>query len=149
MKQAVRAIIIRGDSLLVMHRSKFGDQYYTLIGGGIGVGETPEMALARELHEETGLRVVNPRLVFVEDAGSFYGRQYVFLCDDPGGDIAMHPQADEAHIGSGGVNVYTPLWLSIAQLPTVPFLSNNLRRRLIDGLERGWPVQTETFTTQH
>lgn len=149
MKQAVRAIIIRGDYLLVMHRNKFGEQYHTLVGGGIGVGETPEMALTRELNEETGLQVRNPRLMFVEDAGSFYGVQYVFLCDDPGGTVALSPQSDETHINSTGANTYTPMWLPLADLPTVPFLSENLRRRLIDGLQHGWPQQVQTFTTQH
>jgi ADP-ribose pyrophosphatase YjhB (NUDIX family) len=45
--QSVRAIIIKDKSLLSMRRDKFGMQYYTLIGGGVDVGEDHETALRR------------------------------------------------------------------------------------------------------
>ena len=134
MKQAVRAIVVRGDKLLVMHRNKFGEQYYTLVGGGVDSGEQPEQSLHRELAEEAGLRIANPRLLFVEEAGDFYGTQYIYLCDDTGGDIAMHPQSDEAH------------------LPAAPFVSEPLKLRLIEGLRDGWPDASQgplRFKTEH
>ena len=80
MRQAVRAIIVRDGHLLVIHRNKFGQEYYTLPGGGIDPGETAEHALLREIHEETTLSAVNPRLVIVEDSGDPYGMQYIYLC---------------------------------------------------------------------
>lgn len=52
-RKAVRAIIIKEGQLLIMHRNKFGQEYDTLPGGNIEVGETPEQALYRELEEET------------------------------------------------------------------------------------------------
>jgi len=44
MKQAVRAIIIHNNNLLVMKRNKFGKEYYTLIGGHVEMGESHEVA---------------------------------------------------------------------------------------------------------
>ena len=152
MKQAVRAIVVRGDKLLVMHRNKFGEQYYTLVGGGVDSGEQPEQSLHRELAEEAGLRIANPRLLFVEEAGDFYGTQYIYLCDDTGGDIAMHPQSDEAHYNALGQNLYTPMWLPIADLPAAPFVSEPLKLRLIEGLRDGWPDASQgplRFKTEH
>lgn len=152
MKQAVRAVIVRDDKLLVMHRNKFGEQYYTLVGGGVDTGEQPEQSLYRELAEETGLRAVNPRLLFIEDAGDFYGVQYVYLCDYAGGEITMHPQADEAHLNAMGQNVYTPMWLPIQDLPAAPFVSEPLKQRLIEGLRDGWPDVSQgpvRFKTEH
>src|SRR4051812_20844149 len=81
MRSAVRAIIIKDDQLLVMHRNKFGTEYETLIGGGVDMNETFEQALYREIREETGVQITNPRLVFTERAGEPYGTQYVFTCD--------------------------------------------------------------------
>jgi ADP-ribose pyrophosphatase YjhB (NUDIX family) len=89
MKYASRAIIERGDEILVMKRDKFGQQYYILVGGAVDMGETAEQALIREVKEETGLVVDNFNLVFVEDAGAPYGIQYVYLCKDPGGETSI------------------------------------------------------------
>ena len=92
-RRAVRAIIIRDGNLLVMHRNKFGKQYYTLPGGNIEMGETPEQAVFRELHEETMVTVANPILKFVEEAGDPYGTQYVFHCEYISGDPRLHEPA--------------------------------------------------------
>ena len=152
MKQAVRAIVIRDDKLLVMHRNKFGHQYYTLVGGGVDTGEVPEQSLHRELREETGLQISNPRQLFVEDAGDFYGLQHIYLCDYAGGEIAMDPRADEGHFNKLGQNLYTPMWLPLGDLPAAPFISEPLKQRLIDGLRDGWPDVSQGpvhFKTEH
>lgn len=52
-------IIVRGDQLLLVSERNA----YHLPGGGVDLGETPEAAVVRELKEETGLNVSNPRLV--------------------------------------------------------------------------------------
>jgi len=149
MKQAVRAIVIKDDSLLVMHRNKFGHQYYTLVGGGVDHGEHPEQSLYREIMEETGVQVANHRLVFVEDAGDMYGIQYVFVCDYVSGEPALSPNAEESHINALGQNLYTPGWLPLSQLPQVEFLSHGLRERILNGVQHGWPQAPERFSTSH
>jgi NAD+ diphosphatase len=94
--QSVRAIIIKDKSLLSMRRDKFGMQYYTLIGGGVDVGEDHETALRREIMEETGLQVGKVRWVFTEDGGDLYGVQYVFTCEYMGGEPQLSPSSEEA-----------------------------------------------------
>ena len=147
MKQAVRAIIVHDNNILVMKRNKFGKEYYTLIGGHVEMGESHEVALLREIHEETMIHVAHPRLVFVEHAGHVYGTQYVFTCDYVSGVPVLHPQADEVHINKLGQNIYTPMWLPLNQLETVPFLSEKLKHKIIKALKEGYPKETETFTT--
>jgi 8-oxo-dGTP diphosphatase len=149
MKQAVRAIVIKDGALLVMHRNKFGHEYYTLVGGGVDHGEHPEQSLYREIAEETGVRVANHRLVFVEDAGDMYGIQYVYVCDYVSGEPALAPDAEEAHISALGQNLYTPGWLPLAQLPQTEFMSHGLRDRILRCLREGWPAEPEHFKTSH
>lgn len=148
MKQAVRAIIIHDNNILVMKRNKFGKEYYTLIGGHVEMGESHEVALLREIHEETMVHVAHPRLVFVEHAGPVYGTQYVFLCKYISGVPVLHPQADEVHINKLGQNTYNPMWLPLSQLTEAPFLSENLKHKIIHALKTDFPSEPETFTTQ-
>ena len=145
MRQAVRAIVIHDNKLLVMHRNKFGQQYYTLVGGGVGLGESPQQALVREIYEETGIQVTNPRHVFEEHAGDPYGTQHIFLCDYAGGEPALHPNSEEAKINKLGANLYTPMWLPLADLPGQPFVSERLKAAILDGLKNGFPSSAKTL----
>jgi len=139
MKSAVRAIVINDNKILVMHRNKFGHEYYTLPGGGIKSGEDQMGALTRELNEETSVRVDSPKLVFTEDAGAPYGMQYVYLCDYQGGEPVLSPGSEEAKINALGQNIYTPMWLPLEKLESVPFLSTKLRTAINEAIKSGFP----------
>jgi len=138
-RQSVRAIVINGDKLLAMKRNKFGMQYYTLVGGGVDMGEDQEAALRRELHEETGLEVGAIKLVFVEDGGDIYGPQYVYLCEYKGGDPVLSGGSEEAKISAMGQNTYETLWLPLDQVSTVPFRSSSVAEAILDAVKNGFP----------
>jgi len=143
---AVRAIIIKDGKLLSMHRNKFGKEYYTLIGGGVDVGETLEQAIIREVMEETGLTVASARQVFIEDGGDMYGLQNIFLCDIVGNATpALRPDSEEAEINKLGQNTYEPLWLPLDQLKNVPFRSTSTRDAILFCAYNGWPAEVKTL----
>lgn len=139
MRRACRAIIIRDDKLLVMHRNKFGTEYDTLPGGNVELGETLEQALFREVNEETQVTFDNPRLVIVEHAGDPYGDQYIFLCRYVAGEPKLHPNSEEERINKLGKNLYDPRWISLTELADAPFLSPKLKRQMLDCVTQGWP----------
>ncbi|HUS26411.1 MAG TPA: NUDIX domain-containing protein [Nevskiaceae bacterium] len=143
MRKAVRAIVIKDNCLLVMHRNKFGHEYYTLVGGGIRFGESAEHALLREIHEETNLKVTDPRLVFVEEAGAPYGTQYIYLCEYQSGAVALHPLAMESIINKLGQNLHTPMWLPLKDLPDVPFRSENLKQAILHAVKNTFPSEVQ------
>lgn len=150
MRQAVRAIVVANGHLLVVHRNKFGHEYYTLPGGGLKPGEAAEHALYRKLSEETGVTVVNPRLVIVEHAGDPYGTQYVYLCQYVSGEPRLHPDSEEAKISALGQNLYSPRWLPLQSLASVPFRSEALKVMIMQGLNNGFPADPiEINTSQH
>ncbi|HUB93743.1 MAG TPA: NUDIX domain-containing protein, partial [Verrucomicrobiae bacterium] len=138
-KQSVRAIVIRDDKLLAMKRNKFGQHYYTLVGGGVDLGEDQETALRRELREETGLEVGSIRLVFVENGGQLFGMQYVYVCDYRGGDPVLDQNSEEAKISAMGQNTYEPLWLSLREISSVPFRSQSVAEAVLNGVKEGFP----------
>jgi NAD+ diphosphatase len=141
MKHAVRAIVIKDNNLLVMKRNKFGSEYYTLIGGAVEMGEPLEVALHREVTEESSMTISQPRLVFVEDAGQPYGEQYVYLCEYVKGEPTLHPNSEEAKISAMGQNTYVPMWLPLVDLPKVNFVSGSLKEALLHGWQQGFPDQ--------
>jgi 8-oxo-dGTP diphosphatase len=89
MRERVAAIIERsGLVLMVRQRAKGsagrhdGDEYLTPPGGGIEPGETPLEAVAREVDEEVGLRVVSASyLRRVEHAGHSGGATSLFYAE--------------------------------------------------------------------
>lgn len=133
--------------MLVMHRDKFGEQYYILIGGAVHGHETPEQTLVRELKDEANVIAANPRLTFIEHAGDPYGTQYVYLCDYAGGEVALSPESEEAKIHAMGSNLFTPMWLPVRELPDVPFVSEALRQSIIHGLLHGFPDRPAELKT--
>ncbi|MEJ0073584.1 MAG: NUDIX domain-containing protein [Candidatus Saccharibacteria bacterium] len=144
-KQAVRAIVINGDKLLAMKRDKFGMQYYTLIGGGIDVGEDAEAALRREVQEETGLTLGVVKPVFIEDGGDLYGIQYIYVCDYMGGEPQLSPSSEEAAISALGKNTYQPVWLPLNALSKVTFRSVSVRDAIMAGVSSGFPETPRTL----
>ncbi len=147
MKAAVRAIIIHDNNLLVMRRDKFGKRYYTLVGGHVELGESTEKALLREVHEETRLHVANPRLVFIEHAPAPYGDQYVYLCDYISGVPMLHEDSDEYTINKGGDNIYTPMWVPLSKLASLPFRTDEIQAKIIAAITDGFPTQVQEYTS--
>ena len=141
MRQAARALIIRDGKILVMHRNKFGHAYYILLGGGVDPGETPEQTLAREVYEESGFTIRNPRLVFVQDVGQPYGVQYIFTCETDGQEPVLGADTDEHHINQLGQNLYRPLWLPLDQLASVTFRTPELQQAILLAVQHGFPSQ--------
>ena len=146
MRTAVLAIIIKDNKLLVMHRNKFGHEYYALVGGGVDMGESKEEALHRELQEESGIRISSPRLVIIEQAGEMFGTQYIYLSNYVDGEPALASDSEEAKINALGQNLYTPLWLPLDLLPSTNLLPNELKEAIIAGLQNGFDETPVTLT---
>jgi 8-oxo-dGTP diphosphatase len=145
MRSAARAIIRRDGKLLVMRRDKFGHRYYTLVGGGIAIGETPQVALARELYEETMMKLTHATPVFKEEAGAPYGTQYIYVCECEGEEPIVSPNSVEATLNKIGKNTHTPVWISVEEFRRVPFRSERLQRAILDGIKNGFPEKPKVL----
>ena len=140
MADAARAIIIENGKLLVMYRNKQGREYYTLVGGRVNEGETPEQAVVREVKEETGLQITTARKVFYEDHPEPYNNQHIFLCEvAPHNDIAIQDYSEEALMNRIGIDVHKPLWVVTHNLHMLPFNTLQLQKALADALQNGFP----------
>ena len=142
MKTAARAIIIENGKLLVIRRDKENTQYYTLPGGVIDANETAEVALRREVVEETGLHITSARLVYIEKHPEPYNEQYIFLCEVAAhGDAALADDSEEAMLNKLGFNTHTVTWVSWETLPRLPFLTPALGDAISKARKPGFPKE--------
>ena len=76
------AIVMRDGKILMEKVHYFGRTFYTVPGGGIEKGESPEQAALRELKEECGLdgSIIKPLSVQYKDEGSV---EYSFEVEVP------------------------------------------------------------------
>jgi ADP-ribose pyrophosphatase YjhB (NUDIX family) len=102
---AVSAAIFRNGKVLVVRRArKPALNLYTLPGGAVEVGETLTDAVAREVREETSLRIqpialAGHREVIARDSQGRIERHFVILCFAArwlGGEPVLNEELDEA-----------------------------------------------------
>ena len=94
---------------------------WSVPGGRVEPGETPEEAAAREVFEETGLRVRIGRLLGSVHIGDYLVHD--FAAEVTGGDLAAGDDASDARWCS---------WDDAELLPLTPGLLDELRRMLAD-----------------
>jgi 8-oxo-dGTP diphosphatase len=136
-RHTARCIVIHGDELLLMERWRDGLHYFSVPGGGIEEGETPEQTATRELAEETSCEIVIERSLYLlktvdgSEHHIFLGR---YLSGEPRlpGDS---PEASEQHEN----NRFKPCWLPLAELANAPFLVwQPIKEQLLHDLEHGF-----------
>lgn len=109
----VLCLIYNKDRYLLQDRVKEDWRGYTLPGGHVEAGESIVDAVVREMQEETGLTVLNPRLCGVKQFPTKEGRYIVFLfrADQFDGEVVSSEEG-EMH------------WVEKAELANVPLVED-------------------------
>lgn len=134
----VEALIINEDRILAIHRKNHGEEYWVLPGGGWEENETKEEGVAREVLEETSLKVEVIRPVFflfVENDG----QKLVFLCKYLGGEpvLGNYNEKKIMEILKDASQVYEPQWVPISQLPNIKLYTLEFRDWFLENYKNG------------
>lgn len=119
-RHTARGIVIHDGKILLIERWRGRLHYFSIPGGGVEPGETPEQAVLREITEETSCRttVERPLYRLTTDKGS---QHHIFLCTYQSGEAHLPTDSPE-YKNAKPNNRFTPVWRDISKLPDTPFL---------------------------
>ncbi|GAA5525574.1 NADH pyrophosphatase [Microbulbifer aestuariivivens] len=102
-------LVTRGEECLLARHRRHKHGHFTALAGFIEAGESAEQALAREVHEEVGVRVAATHYVGSQP-WPFPGQLMLgYLADWAGGDISPDPQ-----------EISQADWFRFDRLPEIP-----------------------------
>ncbi|NMP16092.1 NUDIX hydrolase [Thalassotalea sp. Y01] len=140
-RQAARAIIVRGEQILLLYTERYHD--YTLPGGGVDEGEDLEQGLVRELKEETGAQNIRNVQAFgrYEEFRPWYKADYDIMhmesfCYTCEIDDELANTELEAHEIANGMH---PVWINIHQA-----IAHN-EHTMANSEKKGMSIERETF----
>lgn len=124
-----RALIIDQTRVLLMHRIKGDQEYYTLCGGKLEPDETPEDGCIREVFEETSLHVTIEKELFrIDDIlDGICNHHFVFLCSYNGGIAKLNGEEIDRMTED---NQYIPTWIKLTDLNTLPIKPDSIAKKL-------------------
>jgi len=122
------AIILRNNKILLIHRKKDGDEYWTFPGGGVEDGETWENTVTREVKEETGLEVLSYELAFMNKTYEGGNEHPFYLCKVKDGEAVLGGEEKEKNSES---NFYKLEWIDLSNLQNVNLLPENAKEEII------------------
>ena len=140
-RQATRAIILKGDDILLLYTKRYHD--YTLPGGGINQGESNIEGLVRELKEETGAHNVKNIVEFgryeefrpwhKDDFEVVEMQSYCYTCTID--EVLLEPELEDHEVNNG----MHPVWMNIHEA-----ISHN-EETMAKSAKKGLSIERETF----
>lgn len=141
-RQAARGIVLRDDRILLLFTERYND--FSLPGGGVDQNEDIQVALKRELEEETGARNVEVRAHygFIEEYRPHWKPDYdlmhmtshFFVCDVAPELAAVRMENYEI------ANGMRPVWIGVEKA-----MNHNRQVMLRQEKTMGQSIQRETF----
>jgi 8-oxo-dGTP diphosphatase len=112
-----RALVIKDEQILLIERWRVDAHYFSIPGGGIEAGETPEITAIRELQEETSVVAKLEKLVYIMKDGT--SEHFIYLANYQSGE--PHLPADSEEAQAGLQNRFEPRWVPITLVSTLTF----------------------------
>jgi len=126
-KDRASAVIIKGNSILLIHRINDGREYYILPGGGVEDGESIMEALSREIKEETGLNIEIDKKICEYNNNERNRIEHVFMINKFKGYLNLGGPEIER---SSDDNIYNLEWHNIGNLKKINFFPDQIINKI-------------------
>lgn len=141
LRLATRAIILKGEMILMLYTERYHD--YTLPGGGVDNGEELQQGLIRELKEETGAQNIHNirefglyeefRPWYKSDFDIMHMKSYCYVCD-------IDPQLGETKLEDHEINNgMKAVWLNVHDA-----IHHN-EQTIKNSAKKGMSIERETY----
>jgi ADP-ribose pyrophosphatase YjhB (NUDIX family) len=132
-----RGIVLHNNHILLIERHKRGSHYFSIPGGRMEPGETPEMACVREIFEETSIDALPTKEVFTLIGGD--PEHHIYLCEYVSGEPQLGLDTEEYRLTQGGEDTYEPKWIPLDDLPALELAPSFTKLLLLNALKNGFP----------
>lgn len=122
--------------ILLIQRKKNEHEFYAIPGGTVEVGETPEMAVMREVMEEASLEVSLIRPIYFGWIADKLDEHF-YLCQYVSGTPRLSDNAIE-HTRMQAGNFYLPVWVPLDQLQTLEIHPSEIIEQLLGDIKTGF-----------
>lgn len=134
------AVVMHEGKILLMHRMSGEKEYYVFPGGKVEQGETPELAVLREILEEASLEVVVDKLLYhlTYDSGE---QQYFYLGNYVSGDPKLGEGNEMEMMKTGskhGAQSFNPVWFDASALAPLLLYPLEIKDLLIEDMQNGY-----------
>jgi len=123
-------IIVDNDKVLLMHRIKNWEEYYTIIGWWIESWETPEQTAIREVKEEANLDIV-PDWIFCKILDEWHDGVYYLIKDFKDTVKLSWPEASRMDEN----NQYYLERINKEKIANIPLLPKEIKQKIIEYFE--------------
>lgn len=113
-------LVTRDDQILLARSPRFATGVYSTLAGFVEPGETVEQCVVREVREEVGVEIRNPRYIASQSWPFPHSLMLGFHAEFAGGEIVLQPEEIE-----------DARWFDLADLPPLPS-SYSIARYLIE-----------------
>lgn len=137
MKERVRAIIKKGEEILLIHRIKKETEYWVFPGGGVEkTDKDKKTALVRECKEELGVKVHINDLFTIHKIGSVGEGQceYFYFCEIISGVLGTG-SGPEFQEGTSYKGMYAMEWISLEDFSSKNIQPEEVKKKLVGVIE--------------
>lgn len=113
-------------------------EYYVIPGGSVETGEPIKTAAARELFEETNVKLILERQLYQSHNPASKRVAHYFLARWLDGEPSLHPNSPEMTEREASSNQYYPEWVKLSEVSSLNLFPTVIRLRLARDVLEGY-----------